>query len=370
MADPLRQKYRNLLQPKQIELICHLRSALERLKQALPGLDPAGKRDTLCFASGGMLGLIQLGILLVLNECLFEGNYRRQFTRFTGSSVGAFLACLCGLPGATVPQVIHCLLRMKPPGLGPLFRGVMMSGEAFGESSALFSTDYMESVVEKAIIEMGGAPGTTFEQEEESRGSRLVVALSDITECGPCWAGQETTPGMRISLAVALSMCHPALFGFVDLGGRCVTDGGVFRPLPMDAYGDAEEDLRRVLGLGAWADRKVEPHEGRAMNMIGRILAVFNVISQSLSLPTLRLWEQRGGCILRAASDKLGMDLQMAMDEKLQLLEDGVDFIVPLLGVAVLALHLTSVLLHRHRHPPCGPAAREGGRTRKRGLSI
>ncbi|KAJ1449042.1 acyl transferase/acyl hydrolase/lysophospholipase [Pelagophyceae sp. CCMP2097] len=262
---------------------------------AWPGLGfPAGY-DVLLLEGGAVKGVAYAGAA----HALEAGGALRQIRRFAGSSAGAMAAAaLCA--GCTAGDVTSALLEIEfaqlldaeqlslPPALrdlaaaGSLSEAVAAMTRAFFDAISqqeraaevaraagpeearpplrrsasgswsvadpldvvrrlatefgLFRGQVLEDRVEALLLRGTGLANVTFAQLRSHTGRELRVTATSVTRQRTVYFDADSTPDLRVALAVRASSAVPFLFAPVAIGGELFVDGGALKNMPLDAF--------------------------------------------------------------------------------------------------------------------------------------
>lgn len=117
-----------------------------------------------------------------------------------------------------------------------------------------------------ALIDVFVDRSVTFAQLFAQTGRKLVVCVTCLTTGTQERCSVDTTPGMRVALAIKMSCSVPLAFRSVVHCGKEYVDGGVTDNFPLDHFADAP-DHPRVLGIRTTSRRG----DGGATGLVGYI---------------------------------------------------------------------------------------------------
>lgn len=200
------------------------------------------------FAGGGTRLPAHLGVLKALSELNIP------FDHVVGVSGGSIIASLFA-SGLTLPEIKKIALetnygQFREFSLLKLIR-----------NGGLSSGDVFEQWVDRHL------EGKTFSQMDKS----LHVVATDVTTGKAVIFDKETTPDMKVSLAVRFSMSIPLVFSFKPFGKRIMVDGSIL----------SEEALHRDWdhnGTPVLCFRLRGEHEYDELNVNG-LFPIFNYVT-------------------------------------------------------------------------------------------
>jgi NTE family protein len=231
----------------------------------------------LALGGGFARGFAHLGILQVLEENKIPISY------IAGTSVGSILGAAYA-SGAPLPRIMETCrtLRFRDIARWRVSRLGLASNQRLGD-----------------LI------GRVFESRQfEDLRIPLAVVATDLTSGEPV----VFTQGNLVD-AIRASCAFPGLFEPVQIGTRCLADGGLVAPVPTHA----------VRGLGATSVVGIsvgmqDGHRGAPSN-------IFQVVSRAVSAAQkhqLEIWERHADLVLRPDVQSIAWDEFDRADEAIQ----------------------------------------------------
>src|SRR5438876_3490295 len=232
-------------------------SALEKLP---PGTGTPPLRTGIGLALGGGFarGFAHLGVLKVLRQ------HQISVSHIAGSSVGSILGAAYA-SGAPLERIIEACRRLR-------FRDIARWRVS---RLGLASNQRLGELVERVF---------GSRQFEDLR-IPLAVVATDLTSGEPV----VFTQGNLVD-AIRASCAFPGLFEPVEIGTRCLADGGLVAPVPTRAA--------RELGAAAVIGVSVGMQDGHS----GAPTNIFQVVSRAVNAAQkhqLEIWERHADLLLR-----------------------------------------------------------------------
>src|SRR5216117_1256164 len=241
-------------------------SALEKLP---PGTGTPPLRTGIGLALGGGFarGFAHLGVLKVLRQ------HQISVSHIAGSSVGSILGAAYA-SGAPLERIIEACrrLRFRDIARWRVSRLGLASNQRLGE--------LVERVFESRQFEDLRIP--------------LAVVATDLTSGEPVVFTQG-----NLADAIRASCAFPGLFEPVEIGTRCLADGGLVAPVPTRATRDI--GAATVIGISVGMQ---DGHRGAPTN-------IFQVVSRAVSAAQkhqLEVWERHADLVLRPDVQSLAWD--------------------------------------------------------------
>jgi len=254
---------------------------LEREKrQAGPEIQRAGTgRPGIGLALGGGFarGFAHLGVLRVLEQ------HNISVTHIAGSSVGSILGAAYA-SGAPLDRIIACCRSLR-------FRDIARWRVS---RLGLASNQRLAGLIERVF---------ESRQFEDLRIPVAIVA-TDLTSGDPV----IFTQGNLVD-AIRASCAFPGLFEPVEIGTRCLADGGLVAPVPTQAARSIGAPI--VIGVSVGMQ---DGYRGAPTN-------VFQVVSRAVSAAQkhqIELWERHADLVLRPDVQSLAWDDFGRADEAIE----------------------------------------------------
>src|SRR5213080_1461226 len=241
-------------------------SALEKLP---PGTGTPPLRTGIGLALGGGFarGFAHLGVLKVLRQ------HQISVSHIAGSSVGSILGAAYA-SGAPLERIIEACRRLR-------FRDIARWRVS---RLGLASNQRLGELVERVF---------GSRQFEDLR-IPLAVVATDLSSGEPV----VFTQGNLVD-AIRASCAFPGLFEPVEIGTRCLADGGLVAPVPTRAA----RDLGAATVIGIFVGLQ-DGHCGAPTN-------IFQVVSRAVSAAQkhqLEIWESHADLVLRPDVQSLAWD--------------------------------------------------------------
>lgn len=188
------------------------------------------KFDTLVLGGGGARGVSMLGSLTYLHN----NGHLSGVKTFVGTSVGAILAATMALkmdPCDIFHQHVRHFTFEKSVNL-------MNLEKSFGLDSGKSLDAFIASLI---------PPKISFRDLYASRGTRLVITVTNVTTAQPEYLSAKTSPDLCIRKALRMSCSVPVFFTAVTHKGSVYVDGGVSDNFP--AAHAIELGGKNVLGI-------------------------------------------------------------------------------------------------------------------------
>jgi len=244
---------------------------------ALSQPDAARLGVSLALGGGFARGYAHLGVLRTLRE----NNI--PVTSIAGSSIGSILGAAYA-SGVPLPRIINkCRqIRFRDFAKWRVSRFGLASNERLGVLvQKLFSTKQFEDLV-----------------------LPLAIVATDLGTGDPVVFRQG-----NLAEAIRASCAFPGLFEPIQIGTRCLADGGIVAPVPTRAAREMGADI--VVGVS------VGLHDGQR----GAPSNIFQVVSRAVSAAQkhqLEAWERHADLVLRPAVQNLAWDDFDRIDEAIE----------------------------------------------------
>ena len=231
------------------------------------GTPPVRTGIGLALGGGFARGFAHLGVLQVL-----EQNHI-PISHISGTSVGSILGAAYA-SGAPLARIIATCrnLRFRDIARWRVSRLGLASNQRLGEMI-----------------------GRVFESRQfEDLRIPMAVVATDLTSGEPV----VFTQGNLVD-AIRASCAFPGLFEPVEIGTRCLADGGLVAPVPTEAV--------RALGATSVIGISVGTQDGRS----GAPTNIFQVVSRAVSAAQkhqLEIWESHADLVLRPEVQSLAWD--------------------------------------------------------------
>lgn len=254
----------------------HSNSAQEELHSGT-GIPPARTGVGLALGGGFSRGFAHLGVLKVLQE------HHISVSHIAGSSVGSILGAAYA-SGAPLERIIDACrtLRLRHIARWRVSRLGLASNQRLG--------DLMERVFGPRQFEDLKIP--------------LAVVATDLATGEPV----VFTQGNLVD-AIRASCAFPGLFEPVEIGTRCLADGGLVAPVPTRAARSL--GAKTVIGVSVGMQ---DGHRGAPTN-------IFQVVSRAVSAAQkhqLEVWERHADLVLRPDVQSLAWDDFSRADEAIE----------------------------------------------------
>src|SRR5881398_2483338 len=244
----------------------HRNSAQQKMS---PGTGKPSQRPGIALALGGGFarGFAHLGVLKVLQK------YNIRVSHIAGSSVGSILGAAYA-SGAPLERIIETCRTLR-------FRDIARwRVSRLGLASNQRLAALMERVFGSSQFEDLKIP--------------LAVVATDLSTGEPV----VFTQGNLVD-AIRASCAFPGLFEPVEIGTRCLADGGLVAPVPTRAARDL--GAATVIGVSVGMQ---DGHRGAPTN-------IFQVVSRAVNAAQkhqLEIWERHADLVLRPDVQSLAWD--------------------------------------------------------------
>src|SRR5881398_4004867 len=244
----------------------HRNSAQQKMS---PGTGKPSQRPGIALALGGGFarGFAHLGVLKVLQK------YNVPISHIAGTSVGSILGAAYA-SGAPLGRIIETCrtLRLRDIARWRVSR------------LGLASNQRLENLIERVFDS----------RHFEDLRIPLAVVATDLTSGEPVVFTQG-----NLADAIRASCAFPGLFEPVEIGTRCLADGGLVAPVPTRATRDI--GAATVIGISVGMQ---DGHRGAPTN-------IFQVVSRAVSAAQkhqLEIWERHADLVLRPDVQSLAWD--------------------------------------------------------------
>lgn len=261
-------------------------------------LSQRGNFDSLSLSGGGVCGVVHLGAIQALDEL---GLYK-NFTKFSGASIGSIVAALCAV-GATPQQLLECMNFNFEDLLDDDYgcaRDVLRLWREFG----YYKGDVLLEKIKDSIKSINNNPDITF--GELTTELFIPVTMVWKSGCETKIYSKELTPDFSVALACRMSCTYPAVFRSID----CTTDGGILCNYPIELLPHGSRLGIRLVYAEQDERVPVETFEEY-------IVSIFKTLHSSSDKP---IDEQN---TINVPVSISSMNFSVSDDQRKQLLEDG-----------------------------------------------
>jgi len=211
----------------------------------------------LVFEGGGAKGIAFGGAIIKLAEL----GYLNDVIYFAGSSAGAIVAAALAvkiIPSDILNIMYHTNFNTFLDDDYGIIRDINRLIKRGGWNKGL----YVQNWIENILYEHTGIHDITFKQVLEQYGNTLCCTTSCITHNQNLILSPSTTPDLKVSLAVRMSMGLPIVFvPIVDDINNChFIDGGIGNNYPITIF-DEVIDPCHVLGLKLMGETETADHQ-------------------------------------------------------------------------------------------------------------
>ena len=231
----------------------------------------------LALGGGFARGFAHLGVLQVLED------YQIPISHIAGTSVGSILGAAYA-SGAPLARIIDTCRNLR-------FRDIARWRVS---RLGLASNRRLGALIERVF---------SSRQFEDLR-IPLAVVATDLSSGEPV----VFTQGNLVD-AIRASCAFPGLFEPVEIGTRCLADGGLVAPVPTQAA--------RLLGAGTVIGVSVGVHDGHR----GAPTNIFQVVSRAVGAAQkhqVEIWEKHADLVLRPDVQSLAWDDFYRAEEAIQ----------------------------------------------------
>ena len=180
---------------------------------------------SICLSGGGILGFAHVGFL----QKLFEKNPNIYSTVDTivATSVGTIVALMFAINIA--PNEMFAIMKSIDSKRVLKFSNIANFLQTFGIDSGDFFIAHLVDV----LISNNVNPTITFSEFYKKFGKRLIYTGTNLTNHTIDYFSIDTTPDMRVLVAIQISIAIPFLFEMVKWNNCYYVDGGIMDPYPI-----------------------------------------------------------------------------------------------------------------------------------------
>jgi len=232
------------------------------------------------FTGGGLSGLSYLGIIRYLQE----NDYHKYVHEVSGSSIGAFVACLFAMN--IMPDEIESYLKAFFKEDENISFSMLDSIMSITDTYGLDSGKRMIKPIKHFMKKKYGWTEETinFRDFVKKTGVNIVICATNIDTRMPVYFNVDNTPDVCIFDAIQASMSVPIMMAPVNINGEKYIDGGITDNNPVAGFRKSGQN--RILIVVA---SPIIPFDLKPDNFISYISVVIQVmISNSFNIEKLK----------------------------------------------------------------------------------
>lgn len=185
----------------------------------------------LAYSGGGIKAIGFAGV----EKSFEEEGINKQIKGIIGTSGGAIFAALRAV-GYTVDDAKDIFMKTEFNKFEDSPWSVFGEGYRLCSSYGFYLGNYAENWIEDKIQAKTGKSGTTFRDIFEKCQLELVITGCSFTKKVEVYFSYLTTPDMRVSQAVRVSMSIPIAYVPVKINNELMIDGGTLNNYPIDYF--------------------------------------------------------------------------------------------------------------------------------------
>jgi NTE family protein len=194
------------------------------------------KYEGLILSSGGIKGILQLGVL----DFLYKNKYLESIKYYSGCSVGALISVLLSV-GYTPHEIFDYICVNNIFNLIKYINPLLVPNE-FGVINIELLHKYINTMV---INKIGFVP--TFEELEKMFDKKLIIPSCKLNgEDNFVYFTTESNPTMSITKAAILSSSIPLIFTKSEYEGNLYIDGAIFDSFPINIQRTYFNDITNI----------------------------------------------------------------------------------------------------------------------------
>jgi len=232
------------------------------------------------FTGGGLSGLSYLGIIRYLQE----NDYHKYVHEVSGSSIGAFVACLFAMN--IMPDEIESYLKAFFKEDENISFSMLDSIMSITDTYGLDSGKRMIKPIKHFMKKKYGWTEETinFRDFVKKTGVNIVICATNIDTRMPVYFNVDNTPDVCIFDAIQASMSVPIMMAPVNINGEKYIDGGITDNNPVAGFRKSGQN--RILIVVA---SPIIPFDLKPDNFISYISIVLQVmINNSFNIEKLK----------------------------------------------------------------------------------
>ena len=232
------------------------------------------------FTGGGLSGLSYLGIIRYLQE----NDYHKYVREVSGSSIGAFVACLFAMN--IMPDEIESYLKAFFKEDENISFSMLDSIMSITDTYGLDNGKRMIKPIKHFMKKKYGWTEETinFRDFVKKTGVNIVICATNIDTRMPVYFSVDNTPDVCIFDAIQASMSVPIMMAPVNINGEKYIDGGITDNNPVAGFRKSGQN--RILIVVA---SPIIPFDLKPDNFISYISIVIQVmINNSFNIEKLK----------------------------------------------------------------------------------
>jgi NTE family protein len=192
--------------------------------------------NTIILSGGSIKGICQLG---ALKYCIDNKIIDlKMINHFIGTSVGAVIVCFLSL-GITIDHLYEFVLNLDFNKIGNIDSDVFNNFDKLITNYGLNNGSTIENYIEGVLTKTTNIQGITFKQLNELNNKKLTITGFSLQN-GNKMFNHLTTPDLKVSLAIRISLSIPILFEPITLNNEIMIDGGFLDHYPSELI-DADD---------------------------------------------------------------------------------------------------------------------------------
>lgn len=210
--------------------------------------------DTLIISGGGTRSIAVIGTLKYLEK----NSLLQDIKKYAGSSAGAILSLLLNI-GYTSQEIYDDVFSQNSSNV---YDNMFKIPYNLLVNYGLFSGVKMINLLEKLIIKKGFKENITFKELYEQTNKIIVLTGSSLTDKDTYYFNYNTTPNMKVTDAVRISISIPLFFTSVQYSinniNHVFVDGGVLNNLPLFYFDLCDDNNKYFLTCKELTKYKIE----------------------------------------------------------------------------------------------------------------
>lgn len=210
--------------------------------------------DTLIISGGGTRSVAVIGTLKYLEK----NGLLQDIKKYAGSSAGAILSLLLNI-GYTSQEIYDDVFSQNSSNV---YDNIFKIPYNLLVNYGLFSGVKMINSLEKLIIKKGFKENITFKELYEQTNKIIVLTGSSLTDKDTYYFNYNTTPNMKVTDAVRISISIPLFFTsvqyYINNINHVFVDGGVLNNLPLFYFDLCDDNNKYFLTCKELTKYKIE----------------------------------------------------------------------------------------------------------------
>lgn len=269
------------------------------------------KLKNLVISGGGIYGISFLGVLKHLDKF----NLLDDIQCYYGTSVGSII-CFLLIIGYKYNELFDFCQSFD---LEKLVNNPNIDN--FIESFGFESSNKMLYVIKRLIENKSYSDEITFKELYELKGKKLNITGVCLNDNNVYIFNNETTPDMKILIAIKISCNIPVLFSPIKYDNKLWIDGGAIMNYPIDL---CRSEIEETLGISFYDDNFVKTED------ITDILTYMSGLVKSIAYGNskLTIHKYKNNTIKLKHNSSLFIDFKISKDNMVDLFNDGYDAVI------------------------------------------